>query len=272
MKDYKAKKAMTLIEVLISLAILSIIMIPIFTMSISAVKINKQAEVKQKAMLLAQQVTERIKAVPEESFYEIDSFFKEDDIKISKEDEVDKIETFLVSGNIEGYKVEGRIEPDSNYKFQESTKSNEIKVDTSIFIESSNNIKVDEDILKGSSKEINLAVDGSIVTISYEDNNKINKPLKNNSLALYLGKDIKETYTINVSNKTMDPFKVYCYKDKDTKGEYKINNIEGTVAHYDNMIISKDINQGKSRIYKIYIKVSKGKSSYDIATYKVVEK
>ncbi|MBU3206713.1 prepilin-type N-terminal cleavage/methylation domain-containing protein [Clostridium algidicarnis] len=271
MKDYKVKKAMTLIEVLISLAILSIIMIPIFTMSISAVKINKGAEVKQKAMLLAQQVTERIKAVPEENFYEIDTYFKDADIKIIKDNDVNKTETFLVSGTIEGYKVEGRIEPDSNYKVLESTESKEIKVDTSIFIEDPNNIKIDKDILEGNSKDINLSVEGSKIIIKYDGKTKT-KDLKMNSLALYLGRDIKETYNINVSNKIAEPFKIYCYKDKDTKGEYKINNLEGTVRHYDNLLTLDNTNQGKNRIYKIYIKVSKGGGSYDISTYKVIEK
>jgi prepilin-type N-terminal cleavage/methylation domain-containing protein len=58
------KKGLTLIEVLISLTILSIIVIPISNLVLSSVKLNKSGEDKQKAVTIAQQIIEEVKAAP----------------------------------------------------------------------------------------------------------------------------------------------------------------------------------------------------------------
>jgi prepilin-type N-terminal cleavage/methylation domain-containing protein len=54
------KKGMTLIEVIISVALLSLLIIPISTMIINSVKTNKKAEIKQKSAYIGQQVLEEI--------------------------------------------------------------------------------------------------------------------------------------------------------------------------------------------------------------------
>lgn len=62
MKLRKSKKGLTLIEVIISLAILGIIITPIYTMTINTVKINKVSEDKQEALAIAQEYMEYIKS------------------------------------------------------------------------------------------------------------------------------------------------------------------------------------------------------------------
>lgn len=58
----KTKKGLTLIEVIISIFLLSLIIIPLFSMSITAAKISKNSNNKIIAANLSQQVVERIKA------------------------------------------------------------------------------------------------------------------------------------------------------------------------------------------------------------------
>ncbi|MGK0469355.1 prepilin-type N-terminal cleavage/methylation domain-containing protein [Clostridium sp.] len=59
---YKKKKGLTLIEVIISLAILGIIITPILSMTLTSVKISESSEEKILATNLAQQCTEYIKS------------------------------------------------------------------------------------------------------------------------------------------------------------------------------------------------------------------
>lgn len=59
---YKSKKGMTLIELIVTMAILSLIMIPLFSLSLTSAKISKSSDQKILATTLAQQCVESIKA------------------------------------------------------------------------------------------------------------------------------------------------------------------------------------------------------------------
>lgn len=62
MKFIKNKKGLTLIEIIISLAILSIIIAPILSLTLNSVKINKKSDEKMEALSLAQKKMEGIKS------------------------------------------------------------------------------------------------------------------------------------------------------------------------------------------------------------------
>jgi prepilin-type N-terminal cleavage/methylation domain-containing protein len=62
MKFIKSKKGLTLIEIIISLAILSIIIAPILSLTLNSVKINKKSDEKMEALSLAQKKIEGIKS------------------------------------------------------------------------------------------------------------------------------------------------------------------------------------------------------------------
>ena len=61
MKKLSKKKGLTLIEIIISLAILSIIVIPLGNLALTSVKMEKDSEVKLRANTVAQQIIEYIK-------------------------------------------------------------------------------------------------------------------------------------------------------------------------------------------------------------------
>lgn len=65
MKKYNKSKGLTLIEIIISLAILAILLVPISNLVIASTKINKDGENKQKAVTIAEQMIEEIKALPD---------------------------------------------------------------------------------------------------------------------------------------------------------------------------------------------------------------
>ncbi|WP_352416857.1 type IV pilus modification PilV family protein, partial [Clostridium tertium] len=58
----KAKKGMTLIEVIISVALLSILIVPLSGLVMSSLKNNISAEYRQKASYIGQKVLEELKA------------------------------------------------------------------------------------------------------------------------------------------------------------------------------------------------------------------
>ncbi len=58
----KAKKGMTLIEVIISVALLSILIVPLLGLVMSSLKNNISAEYRQKASYIGQKVLEELKA------------------------------------------------------------------------------------------------------------------------------------------------------------------------------------------------------------------
>ncbi|MGH4138000.1 prepilin-type N-terminal cleavage/methylation domain-containing protein [Clostridium sp.] len=62
MKFIKSKKGLTLIEIIISIAILSIIIGPVLSLTLSSVKTNKKSDEKMQALSLAQKAMEGIKS------------------------------------------------------------------------------------------------------------------------------------------------------------------------------------------------------------------
>ncbi|GKX64843.1 type IV pilus modification PilV family protein [Inconstantimicrobium mannanitabidum] len=57
------KKGFTLIELIISIALIGILLVPVSSMVLTTVRTNKRAEVKQKATLVGQKVLEQLRAV-----------------------------------------------------------------------------------------------------------------------------------------------------------------------------------------------------------------
>ena len=62
MRFIKNKKGLTLIEIIISIAILSIMIVPILSLTLSSVKTNKKSDEKMQALSLAQKEMEGIKS------------------------------------------------------------------------------------------------------------------------------------------------------------------------------------------------------------------
>lgn len=68
----KKKKAMTLIEVIISIGIFAIIAIPISTMILKAIDANRQGEYKQQSINYGQKIMEKLKSLDDEEFLNLD--------------------------------------------------------------------------------------------------------------------------------------------------------------------------------------------------------
>ena len=62
MKKVNKRKGITLIEVIISVALIAILLIPLTNLVMTSIKRNKKAEVKQEATNLGQKIVEELKA------------------------------------------------------------------------------------------------------------------------------------------------------------------------------------------------------------------
>lgn len=82
MKIPSKKKGLTLIEIIISLAILSIVIIPLGNLALTSVRIEKDSEIKLKANTIAQQIIEYIKE-PSVTLNNIDTALKVENLSLT---------------------------------------------------------------------------------------------------------------------------------------------------------------------------------------------
>ncbi|MGH4118662.1 prepilin-type N-terminal cleavage/methylation domain-containing protein [Clostridium sp.] len=240
MEGIKYKKGFTLIEVVISIAILSIIIAPILSLTLSTLKINKQSDDKLKAINIAQKNLEEIKSfdyklLPGATF----------PIKETKTENSFSIERTIIP--IEEYKFDVSNN-DINIIYDAEVKDSVIKnnipgVLTTNYI-TNNNLEIDFSGI--TSREIN-------VKIELTGNDSVNIDLNN----------INNSDSNNIINNT-EGMNVYF-----TKGSrYSITRCSGKVNIFTNISENTDLNDNY-RLYKVIIEVKKGsKSLQKIEGYK----
>lgn len=265
------KKALTLIEVVISFAILFIVMVPISTMVIESTKMNKQAEDKQQATVIAQKLMEEIK-----SFTEYTDEVLEGGVNIQK-DENPSLD-YKITGEVEGFTVEGTIKPSANYKGENIDETSKIEVDGTIKIKKegiNNNLYLDEIFAIGNPTEIFINKKSTGTELIFKNSTStVNKTISSTKSVVNIiaDKDTSNQYNIKASNGTNESFKIYCYKYNNSTVEFNVINENGKVLYYDNLIKQEPSAEGTTinRVYDIYIKVSKGDSFYEIKSNKAM--
>lgn len=232
MAGIRHKKGFTLIEVILSIAILSIIIGPILSLTLSTVKINKQSDDKLKAISLAQKHLEEIKS----SEYTLPA-------NLSLQINDNKSES--------GFDIERTITPIETYKVDDSTI-------TSITYDA----EVNDDIPS------NSIIPGDLL-INYVDSNNLKIELKDSTTR---GVNVKIKLTGNTSvsvdlnNDSSEVLNIYFTKDSK---DYSISRCTGRVKTFTNIPDEVQANDNKYRLYKIVVEVKKnGKSLQKIEGYK----
>ncbi|WP_426349771.1 type IV pilus modification PilV family protein [Alloiococcus sp. CFN-8] len=265
-KTTKIKKGLTLIEVLITLAIFAILAAAIAGMVMKSADINRKAEDKQKAMLIAQEIMEEIKAVSSEEIPLLANYnFK--DFKIEKID--GKTDSFIITGNKEGFKVNGSIKPVEEYNYKVDEKD-EFNFDLSVNVYEENNIGY----MKLSSGDIIPIENNTISITSLNDVIEVSeKPFpqenKERSIRIDIEENVEGTYIIQAENKLQEALKLYIYKSGAENTQVSLENIGGLIKSYHNLFISNNQIDNSSRVYSLSIKVENEKGeSYEISNYK----
>ncbi|MFD3156358.1 prepilin-type N-terminal cleavage/methylation domain-containing protein [Haloimpatiens sp. FM7330] len=240
------KKGMTLIEVIISLAILCIIIIPILSLCLNNVKINKSSEDKSKAKNIAQQYMEYVKS-PNNSI---------DDIK-------------KLSHEKDGFTIDTTIEPVEDYKFSEYINSEDIQCNIKIQVDEQNNLKIYD---KSGEVVSNLGSLLNLISIHVNDSgnniivkNKDADTESNISINVAENKDVKIkieligdiNFKIDAVNECEDKNLILYFIKFNRNSNYSINSTIGKIKFFSS--IDENLKNGDMnyRLYKVKVKVSK---------------
>lgn len=265
-KSRKSKKGFTLLEVIISFALISIILIPIANLVLTSVKINKSTENKQQAKAVLQETIENIKSI--DNFSSALSKPLNNGITLSEATGEDNKLIYSLSGEINGFSIEGSIKEKSQVV---NNKVSEMEVDRTIYfnkgsISISNGKEVIGEAIKKTSDssaisseevfiemkeagEINVTYGGSIIAIP--------KP-EAKSLLICLNEDSEKKLNLSVENKSnTENLKIYLYNGEKVSERqdiiiYKFN---GQVELIEGVQYSENIINGK--LYFVELRANK---------------
>ncbi|GAA0777215.1 hypothetical protein GCM10008908_31980 [Clostridium subterminale] len=251
-KPRKSKKGFTLLEVIISFALISIILIPIANIVLTSVKINKTTENKQQAKAVLQETVENIKAI--DSLSSAVSTPLTNGITLSETTGEDNKLIYSLSGNVNGFSIEGYIKENSVVT---NNKVSEMKVDRTIyFYDGSISISNSKGIIGEAIKKSigNSVIPSEEVTIEMKESGEINvtygksiiaipKP-EDNALLICLNEDSDKKLNLSVENNSKaEKLKIYLYNGEKVseRQDVIISKFNGQVELIEGVKDSEDI-------------------------------
>ncbi|EOR28095.1 hypothetical protein A500_00925 [Clostridium sartagoforme AAU1] len=254
----KAKKGMTLIEVIISVTLLAILIIPLSSLVMSSLKNNIDAEDMQKASYIGQKVLEELKAYDEIKLDESHKDFELlDGDKITQNSEGKFLGSFnrtIYGGtsesagkNEDSYRVDVELEKDISFQYSNtnnldknsdsdfSLKFFNVGTIDSILLEPNlNGIPVTRDLtieLKKNSSNLELSV------FNKDDKTPIISAIKlapvKNKIVLNLNSNYEKTTNIEVKNNLDESVEIRLIKGKNSIGKLKLLSSKGDVILYE---------------------------------------
>ncbi|MDU2155167.1 prepilin-type N-terminal cleavage/methylation domain-containing protein [Clostridium sp.] len=268
----KAKKGMTLIEVIISVALLAILIVPLSGLVMSSLKNNISAEYRQKASYIGQKVLEELKAYDKitlkndagKKYFEL--LDGDEIIQDLKEDSTGNtfkgsFDRTIYGGASESagkddnlYNVEVKLEKDLNFQYENV--NNLAKNNNSAFIlnflrDSSNNniikIKDNPDNSYAISNELIMELDkNSNNLIVYKKNEStplvtVNKTnVDNNTIVLYIKEGFSQNINIEFKNNTEETVEIHLISGDNNYSKFKIYSSIGDVILYEEKQIEEN--------------------------------
>lgn len=245
LKILKSNKGLTLIELIVSIAILGIIIIPLSSYFINSIRINKIAQYRLEANHIAQQMMEEIKSQRTviQTVYE-GTEINEGDYNITK-----------IIRPLSDYQIiqNNNNNADINFSYDANIEVNEndLKFDTdttsNLISNIADNTNVEIKVERGSGNSIQIRYNNSFNKTINKSDNEINIVIKQNS-----NKNIIfNTYSTNIITN------FYIVKSKGANGAIRINTKSGKVKFLDNIYDKTIIKDEKTWIYKISIIVKR---------------
>lgn len=265
-KSRKSKKGFTLLEVIISFALISIILIPIANLVLTSVKINKSTENKQQAKAVLQETIENIKAI--DNFSSALSKPLNNGITLSEATGEDNKLVYSISGEINGFSIEGSIKEQSQVI---NNKVSEMEVDRTIYfhkgsISLSNGKEVIGEAIKKTSDS--SAISSEEVFIEMKEAGEINVTYgvssidiltpKEKALLICLNENSEKKLKLNVENKSLtENLKIYLYNKKKVseRQDIIISKFIGQIELIEGVQHSEDIINGK--LYFVELRANK---------------
>lgn len=254
------KKGMTLIEAIISVALLSILIVPISAIVINSVNTSKRAEIKQEATFIGQKLLEEIKAYEEINLKGTDKFQLLDGEFIKKETNQAKGYDYYGKFKREDLDIEINLVKNNKFNYDISDKSNYTFRLNNEKVTNKLNNTYNLDI----SKELNLAINGDVASISNKDSAEpsLDQSIYNNKIIINLDKEFSENIKLNIHNNSASEISVYIKKYRDSIGNLEFNNISGVgeVKEFINNLNESEegyLDTVLGDLYEINVSVSK---------------
>ncbi|MBU3133632.1 type II secretion system GspH family protein [Clostridium gasigenes] len=266
---YTRKKGMTLIEAIISVALFSILIIPISGLVMTAMKTSEKAEAKQEASYIGQGILEEMNIYDEITI-------KDGKFKFLDGGEIyeDSKNLYKDKGNIirDGFNAEVTLNKDSNfeYKLSSDADSDDSKMDYILtlsknVISGKTEVKCGNKIEEMPNDSILKIDESGRMTLNDNTPNKIvvEKPkVSNNKISIYLDKTFSnKEINIDVENEkknvtgNKEVLEVYIKSSKDVTDKLNVTGTKGKVKVYENIV---DIPRGEmGDLYNIQVDVKK---------------
>lgn len=291
-KKRKVKKGMTLIEVIISVTLLSILIVPISGFMLSSLKNNTTSQKKQEASYIGQKILEELKAYEDISlkrdnnglYFELldgDKIYKNSTDNSFNSDFERTIYGKVLENDerkLRNYKVELTMIEDSNFKYSdidnlEINSDADFKIDfinennlnsirsikdgIPIEISSSENISIN---IEKSNNEFNLSI--------YDENNSSSKieniknENKSNKILLYVNSEYNIDTDIEINNETGEVIYIYIINQENNSSKINLMSNKGRVILSEEEEISLN-KTGSMYQYKITVKDNEDKILFE---------
>lgn len=262
----KAKKGMTLIEVIISVALLSILIVPLSGLVMSSLKNNINAEYRQKASYVGQKVLEELKAYDEITLKDDTGrkyFELLDGDKVFKKESEDIFEgrfqrtiygstTDTTGIDEEVYNVEVGLEKDLNFKYENV--NNLDKNNNAAFIMNfinDNSISKIQDNSNGNSHVISnklvieLDKNSNILKVYSKNSSSplltINRAnLYNNDIVLNVKENFIQNIDIELENNTEETQEIHIIMGINNTSKFKVYSSTGDIVLYEEKQIEEN--------------------------------
>ncbi|WP_099190675.1 PilW family protein [Tepidibacter mesophilus] len=266
----KSNKGLTLVELIVSLAILGIIIVPLSTFFVNTIKINKDSEDRLKANQLAEKYIEKTKfsdsIVHEnnkltintsDNGFTIDTTAQHNDSVVTyKKDEGDfvvykKVETLKHKIKEEDKSEERSITYHGEMKIEKDNDTQDKIVfedNTEEYIEENETIKID--VQKYSDTEITIAFNNKKKTVNNID-------LSNEDINIKLNCNGNKKINLQVSSLNEPKTNIYIINSKDSNNEMIIEKSIGKVYIHKNIYDNTVAKEENNWVYKITITVQK---------------
>lgn len=290
-KKRKSKKGFTVIEAIISLVLFTMVMIPLGSFTLTAIKNTVKSSEKEKAMDVAQSMVEQIKSVDSSNIDNLDdksvlNLGNSNSIDIKKEYKNNKFADYSISGNASGFEVEGNIIPNDAYVNKYENSGNK-DFDYYLYINNGEILGgVTPNIYEAKTKIGNLNRDNNGTINIYEESNgnlnvnsvyisSVNQNQKEFKMKITDNKSTSGKIDINLINQnTNNILGVYCYKNLGSNLTY--NDVPGGASSgitklYENLY-NKSPNESGSNLFNVDIKIlKKNQLIYEINSTKVIK-
>lgn len=269
------KRGITLIESIISVALFSILIIPISSMIMSSVSTTKKADNIQRASYIGQCILEEINAYEKIVLKPSEINSSKMSFKLLDGDEIYSMDSSnnICEGNFsrEEFKIEVILSKNSDFEYEDSVTSNnsDNTIDFKFELLNENNItkiRYNSEV-KSMSKKSVLKIDefGNMKLINKEDNSIIFRSDKGinskNEILIFLNKNFDDNeILIEVENEKLnsnmenEPLDIYVKKEG-YMGNVDIKPLKGKIKLYENQ--ENTISEETGDLYNIEVSVRK---------------